>query len=144
MKGSFLSNPKDSPLGRTFPMYRKVMFRALSLLTTLLFFGCTTDLVPATGEKRYLGFTWQQETEIGKEASQQVAALFGLYRDPKLERYVTDVGTASSQQLTSGGPESRRSFAELRLLSVCLTVRSSTPWLFPEVTSMSRAGCSPI
>ena len=108
MKGSFLTNPKDSPLGRTFPMYRKVMFRALSLPTALLFFGCTADLVPATGEKRYLGFTWQQETEIGKQASQQVAALFGLYRDPKLERYVTEVGSrvlAASHLRRPGIPE---------------------------------------
>jgi len=108
MKGSFLTNPKDSPLGRTFPMYRKVMFRALSLPTALLFFGCTADLVPATGEKRYLGFTWQQETEIGKQASQQVASLFGLYRDPKLERYVTEVGSrvlAASHLRRPGIPE---------------------------------------
>jgi predicted Zn-dependent protease len=69
------------------------MFKALSLLLSiLLLFGCTADIVPATGEKRYLGYTWQQETEIGKQASQQVAALFGLYRDPKLERYVMEVG----------------------------------------------------
>jgi len=69
------------------------MFKALSLfLSILLLFGCTADIVPATGEKRYLGYSWQQETEIGKQASQQVAALFGLYRDPKLERYVMEVG----------------------------------------------------
>src|SRR5437762_11075353 len=69
------------------------MFKALSLfLSILLLFGCTADIVLATGEKRYLGYTWQQETEIGKQASQQVAALFGLYRDPKLERYVMEVG----------------------------------------------------
>src|SRR5437762_12264443 len=69
------------------------MFKALSLfLSILLLFGCTADIVLATGEKRYLGYSWQQETEIGKQASQQVAALFGLYRDPKLERYVMEVG----------------------------------------------------
>ena len=36
--------------------------------------------------------TWQQETEIGKQASKEVTALFGVYRDPKVERYVIDVG----------------------------------------------------
>jgi predicted Zn-dependent protease len=69
------------------------MLRAVSLLLfAVIFFGCTSDIIPATGERRYLGYTWQQETELGKEASKQVAALFGVYRDPKLERYVNEVG----------------------------------------------------
>jgi predicted Zn-dependent protease len=74
-------------------LYCKIMFRALSLiLTALLYAGCTTDIVPATGEKRFLGYTWQEETAIGKQNSKQVTALFGVYRDPQLERYVTEVG----------------------------------------------------
>jgi predicted Zn-dependent protease len=64
----------------------------LLLLSAFLVYACTTDIVPATGERRYLGFTWQQEAEIGKQVSKQVAALFGTYRDPKVERYVTEVG----------------------------------------------------
>jgi predicted Zn-dependent protease len=70
------------------------MFRAAIalLLIGLLVYGCVTDIDPATGERRYLGYTWQQETEIGKKASKEVTALFGAYRDPKLERYVNDVG----------------------------------------------------
>jgi predicted Zn-dependent protease len=71
----------------------KVMFKTLSLLlSAVLVCGCVADIVPATGDRRYLGFTWEQETEIGKQASQQVAALFGIYRDPKVERYVIEVG----------------------------------------------------
>jgi len=74
-------------------MNANVIFRALSLLlSALLVYSCVSDIIPATGERRYLGFTWEQEKEIGKETSQQVAALFGTYRDSKLERYVTDVG----------------------------------------------------
>jgi predicted Zn-dependent protease len=74
-------------------MNSTVKFRALSLLlSALLIYSCVSDIIPATGERRYLGFTWEQEKEIGKETSQQVAALFGTYRDSKLERYVTDVG----------------------------------------------------
>ncbi|MCE3242929.1 MAG: hypothetical protein K0Q83_3436, partial [Deltaproteobacteria bacterium] len=52
----------------------RMMFRAASLLlVAVIFFGCTSDIIPATGERRYLGYTWQQETELGKEASKQVA-----------------------------------------------------------------------
>jgi predicted Zn-dependent protease len=71
----------------------KSMFKSTALLIgAVLIYGCVSDIIPATGERRYLGYTWQQESEIGKEASQQVAAVFGLYRDPKLEGYVTEVG----------------------------------------------------
>jgi predicted Zn-dependent protease len=62
------------------------------LLAAVIIYACVSDIVPATGEKRYLGYTWQQETEIGKEASKQISALFGAYRDPRVERYVDDVG----------------------------------------------------
>jgi len=68
-------------------------FKALLLLlSALLIYACVSDIVPATGERRYLGYTWQQETEIGKEASREIAALFGTYRDARVERYVTEVG----------------------------------------------------
>lgn len=71
----------------------KSIFSALSLLlSALLIYSCVADLVPATGERRYLGYTWQQEVEIGKQASKEITALFGRYRDPKVERYVMDVG----------------------------------------------------
>ncbi len=74
-------------------MKRNPIFSALSaLLGCLLLYACVTEIVPATGERQYLGYSWQQDTEIGKEASKQISALFGLYRDPKLERYVSDVG----------------------------------------------------
>jgi predicted Zn-dependent protease len=72
----------------------KVLLSAFSLLLGAILYvvGCTTDIVPATGERRYVGFTWQEEGQLGKQASKEVAATFGLYRDPKLERYVSDVG----------------------------------------------------
>ncbi|MGH7871005.1 MAG: M48 family metalloprotease [Candidatus Binatia bacterium] len=74
-------------------MTNKFTFRMLFLLlSALLLYSCVSDIVPATGQKRYLGFTWQQEAEIGKQANKEVASLFGVYRDPKVERYVTDVG----------------------------------------------------
>ena len=74
-------------------MSGKRIFTALSiLLGALLLYACVSEIVPATGEKRYLGYSWQQEMELGKQASKEVSALFGLYRDPKVERYVSEVG----------------------------------------------------
>lgn len=63
------------------------------LLISLFFSACVSDIVPATGQRRFLGFTWEQEAEIGKQVSKEVTALFGAYRDPKVERYVAEVGS---------------------------------------------------
>jgi predicted Zn-dependent protease len=74
-------------------MNAKTIFQSLSLLlTVLLLNACVSDIVPATGERRFLGYTWQQETKIGKQVSKEVTTLFGAYRDPKVERYVAEVG----------------------------------------------------
>ncbi|MGH7845748.1 MAG: M48 family metalloprotease [Candidatus Binatia bacterium] len=61
-------------------------------LASVLYIGCATGTIPATGERRHVGFTWEQEREIGKQANREVASLFGIYRDARLERYVTEVG----------------------------------------------------
>src|ERR1051325_3293013 len=70
-----------------------MILKLLSLLLVVVFlYGCVTDIVPATGERRYLGYTWQQESDIGKQASKEVTSLFGVYADTNLARYVTEVG----------------------------------------------------
>ena len=110
-----------------------MMCRALSLvLTVMLHAGCTTDIVPATGEKRFLGYTWQEEAAIGKQSSQQIAALFGLYRDPQLERYVTEVGNrvlATSHLRRPGTAE------EFRNTPVSFTILDS-----PIINAMALPG----
>src|ERR1044072_9629420 len=70
-----------------------MILRVLSVLLVVVFlYGCVTDIVPATGERRYLVYTWQQETDIGKQASKEVTSLFGVYADTNLARYITEVG----------------------------------------------------
>lgn len=61
-------------------------------LSALAVWACTQGIVPATGERRFLGFTWEQEIALGKQASKEIAQAFGLYQDPRLERYVQEVG----------------------------------------------------
>ena len=114
-------------------MRRTMTFKVLALLWSALFFyGCTADIVPATGERRYLGYTWQQETELGKEASKQVSALFGVYRDPKLQSYVTEVGNRvlATSHLRRPGAEER-----FRETQVTFTVLDS-----PIVNAMALPG----
>jgi len=46
---------------------------------------------PVTGNRRALGYTWQQELQIGKEADSQIVVQYGIYDDPKVTEYVTRV-----------------------------------------------------
>jgi predicted Zn-dependent protease len=111
----------------------QVIFRGLALaLSALLWIGCTMETVPATGEKRFLGYTWQEESAIGKQSSKEIAALFGLYRDPQLERYVTEVGNrvlASSHLRRPGTAE------EFRNTPVTFTILDS-----PVINAMALPG----
>jgi predicted Zn-dependent protease len=91
-----------------------------------------TDIVPATGERRYLGYTWQQEADIGKLASKEVTSLFGVYGDANLARYVTEVGNrvlATSHLRRPGGDE------QVRATPVTFTVLDS-----PVINAMALPG----
>jgi len=106
----------------------------LSFVVSVVFFlyGCVTDIVPATGERRYLGYTWQQETDIGKQASKEVTSLFGVYGDANLARYVTEVGNrvlATSHLRRPGADE------QVRATPVTFTVLDS-----PVINAMALPG----
>ena len=91
-----------------------------------------TDIVPATGERRYLGYTWQQETDIGKQASKEVTSLFGVYGDANLARYVMEVGNrvlAISHLRRPGADE------QVRATPVTFTVLDS-----PVINAMALPG----
>lgn len=132
-------SPITAPHRQLYTLYmlvyfrRKAKFKALSLLlTAFIYAGCTSGIIPATGQRRYLGYTWQQETELGKQASKQVAATFGLYRDPELERYVTEVGNrvlATSHLRRPGAEE------QFRKTPVTFTVLDS-----PVINAMALPG----
>jgi len=110
-----------------------MIFRISSVVSVLFFlYGCVTDIVPATGERRYLGYTWQQETGIGKQASKEVTSLFGVYGDTNLGRYVTEVGNrvlATSHLRRPGADE------QVRATPVTFTVLDS-----PVINAMALPG----
>jgi predicted Zn-dependent protease len=106
----------------------------ISFVVSVLFFlySCVTDIVPATGERRYLGYTWQQETDIGKQASKEVTSLFGVYGDANLARYVREVGNrvlATSHLRRPGADE------QVRATPVTFTVLDS-----PVINAMALPG----
>lgn len=110
-----------------------MIFRRASVVVVVLFLcGCVSDIVPATGERRYLGYTWQQETDLGKRTSKEVTSLFGLYGDANLARYVTEVGNrvlATSHLRRSGADE------QVRATPVTFTVLDS-----PVINAMALPG----
>ena len=111
----------------------RMIFRIASIFVVVLFLcGCLSDIVPATGERRFLGYTWQQETDIGKQASKEVTSLFGVYGDANLARYVTEVGSrvlATSHLRRSGADE------QVRATPVTFTVLDS-----PVINAMALPG----
>lgn len=54
--------------------------------------GCVVQQNPVSGSKRAYAYSWEQEVQIGEEVDQEISAQYGLYDDPQLEDYVTQLG----------------------------------------------------
>jgi predicted Zn-dependent protease len=63
---------------------------ALLLASALLLGGCSVN--PATGKNQLNFFGEQSEIEMGKEADAEIVNSVGLYDDPLLQGYVSDLG----------------------------------------------------
>jgi predicted Zn-dependent protease len=60
------------------------------LLAGLSTIGCVTN--PATGKKQLSLVSESQATEIGRQSAEEVVQQIGLYDDPALQKYVSDLG----------------------------------------------------
>ncbi|PEN12359.1 peptidase M48 [Longibacter salinarum] len=60
------------------------MTAALSLTVP----ACTTGVNPVSGNTRAMGYSWEQELQLGKQADQQIQQQFGVYESEELQRYV--------------------------------------------------------
>lgn len=58
--------------------------------------GCPVN--PATGERQLILISESQEIEMGRQGSQQVEAVMGLYDDPGLQDYVNRIGQELATQ----------------------------------------------
>src|SRR6185503_20948837 len=66
-----------------------------SILLALAFLftpACVTERNPVSGKRQMVGFSWSQEQQIGKDADAEIVQEYGLYDDPELQAYVTQVG----------------------------------------------------
>ena len=63
---------------------------ALVAILALLASACATN--PATGQREFSLMSEAQEVQLGQEMDPQVKQEMGVYNDPELQRYVSDVG----------------------------------------------------
>jgi predicted Zn-dependent protease len=64
--------------------------RAILLLLLVLVAACATN--PVTGEREFTLMSESQEVAMGRESDGQVRAEMGVYNDPELAKYVSDIG----------------------------------------------------
>jgi predicted Zn-dependent protease len=80
----------------------------------LLFFFTTSCVVqesPVTGSKRAYAYSWQQEVELGNEVDSEIISQFGLYDDPEVAEYFSEVSSVileNSHMRREGTPEQFR------------------------------------
>jgi predicted Zn-dependent protease len=70
--------------------------RALIPTVIILFFftsSCVVQESPVTGTKRAYAYSWQQEVELGRDVDSEIIAQFGLYDDPEVSEYFTEVSS---------------------------------------------------
>lgn len=62
----------------------------------LLFFftsSCVVQESPVTGAKRAYAYSWQQEVELGKDVDSEIVSQFGLYDDPEISEYFSEISS---------------------------------------------------
>ncbi len=64
------------------------LFMAASILITLV--ACAVN--PVTGKSEFMLLSVQEEIALGKETDGQIIQMYGLYEDPAVSAYLTDLG----------------------------------------------------
>jgi predicted Zn-dependent protease len=64
--------------------------RAIFLLLVVLVASCATN--PVTGQREFTLMSESQEIAMGRESDVQVRAEMGVYSDPELAKYISDIG----------------------------------------------------
>jgi predicted Zn-dependent protease len=68
------------------------MFRRRFILAAWLVFVVSCATNPATGRREFTLMSEAQEVGIGRESDPQIKAEMGVYDDPELQKYVSDIG----------------------------------------------------
>jgi len=108
---------------RAFPARRWLRWVALLLMVgtmSITTTACKTGVNPVSGNTRAVGYSWEEEVRLGKQADQQIQQQYGVYEDAELQRYVDRVARevlAVSHMRREGTPEKfRNTEFEFRIL----------------------------
>lgn len=71
---------------------KKTILSVLLGFLCLVFSGCATMYNPATGQQEFILIDTQDEIQIGKNVAEQVRQEYPLYRDQKVNDYVSGIG----------------------------------------------------
>ncbi|MCG2815111.1 MAG: M48 family metalloprotease [Candidatus Aminicenantes bacterium] len=64
------------------------------VLTLILALSLACAINPVTGQKELMLISEAQEIQMGKETHQSISQQFGIYEDPALSRYISELGQA--------------------------------------------------
>ncbi len=87
------SAPPTAPhLARLLRLARRLALGLVLVATSLGATGCSTGYNPVSGNNRALGYSWEEERQLGEQADTQIQQQYGVYQNDNLGRYVTTVG----------------------------------------------------
>ena len=84
----------------------------LALALAFIASGCTRGMNPVTGNTRALGYSWEEEIELGREADKQIQQQYGVYDDEELSAYVDEVARRVLAESHMRRPDTPQKFRE--------------------------------
>jgi predicted Zn-dependent protease len=75
---------------------KQILSLIISALLIISFSSCATN--PVTGQSELMLMTESQEIEMGRTTDQQIVNMYGLYPDPRVAKYVSDIGLRMGQE----------------------------------------------
>ena len=128
---------------KSLDIFRYVQSSIASLIA-VIFLRCTSDIIPATGERRYVVIPGNRKPSSARKPANKSppCSVFTGILNWSATSTMSVVGF--SQPATCAGREQRSSFKKHRLRSRYSIARSSMRWLFPVGISMSLEECSAI
>lgn len=85
---------------------------ATIVVLAVLVSSCTVSRNPISGKKRALGYSWEQERQLGAQADQQIQAMYGLSDNETLTAYVERVGQEVLAESHVRRPDAAQVFRE--------------------------------